>query len=85
MSPRTRLLNTFLDSFSDEGLGFVHTVDQLFDNLPVALSDYAADKQAKTPVADLDTPLLQIHSYRISIYFTLSFPGWLSTSPKRHN
>jgi hypothetical protein len=64
----------------------VHTVDELVGNLLVALPDFAADKQAKISAAtDLDTSSLRIHSYILSICFTLSFSGSLSTSPKRHN
>ncbi|DBA90708.1 TPA: hypothetical protein ACH3X1_003922 [Trebouxia sp. C0004] len=36
---------------SDGTLGFVHTADGLVDNLLVALSDFAADKQAKLSAA----------------------------------
>ena len=53
-----------LGLITDGGLGVVHTVDGLVENLLVALSefaaalsDFAADKQAKlSAAADLDAP-----------------------------
>ena len=72
------MVNTYLDSFPEGGFGVVHTRDELVDNLSVALSDFAADKQAKiSAAADLNVSSLRIHSYRLSMYCTLSVSGSL--------
>lgn len=53
--PKDTLVRHVLDSLPDGGLGVVHTVDGLVENLLVALSDFVADKQAELSAPQIST------------------------------